>query len=508
MKSLSKLDVAELKNLLKKRKLSTAGTKAELLIRLQTACPDIASMMASQEEVGEESDREQSEAVDVAMRGAASAALTSSVTASASQREIELYRKEKELIEKELALAKREIEILRLAQTCGGAVACSGAVAQERIRGGEIGYERASNLREGAHTQRGASAEAQESAFGDHLVKMNDDTRGTTHVQRINLTSIAELLKTFDGTPRDYEAWEGQIKLLREVYHLDDNTAKILVGMRLKGRAYEWFHSKPEYLRLSFDELLRKLRRMFQFQQSKVTLRKKFEERSWNKAESIHEYVHDKIILGNKISVPDDEILEYVIEGIPDVQLRDQARIQLFNNVDALLQAFEKISLSDRVSSGSSKQGKGNFNQKMKESHQKSTGNHQGGDRQKLLRRCFNCGEHSHIGAECPSKSEGVKCFKCAERGHVASKCTKKNDIAKNETAKSEIVKSGCAKLQSVNQRCTKNVRLSNTKICALLDTGSDTSLLSEARYDESDLPSLNRNSIVFRGVGAKDNRS
>lgn len=125
---------------------------------------------------------------------------------------------------------------------------------------------------------------------------------------------------------------------------------------------------------------------MFQVQQSKVTLCKKFEERSWNKAESIHEYIHNKIILGNRISVPDDEILEYVIEEIPDVQLRDQARIQSINNVDALLQAFEKISLSDKVSSGSSKQRKDNFNQKMRESYQKSTGNHQGGDRQKSLR--------------------------------------------------------------------------------------------------------------------------
>lgn len=89
-----------------------------------------------------------------------------------------------------------------------------------------------------------------------------------------------------------------------------------------------------------------------------------------------------------------DEILEYVIEGISDVQLRDQARIQLFNNVDALLQAFEKISLSDRVSSDSSKQGKGNFNQKMKESHQKSTGNHQGRDRQKLLFQLWRTFSH------------------------------------------------------------------------------------------------------------------
>lgn len=90
----------------------------------------------------------------------------------------------------------------------------------------------------------------------------------------------------------------------------------------------------------------------------------------------------------------------------------------------------------------------------------------------------------------------------------MASKCTKKNDTAKNETAKSEIVKSGCAKLQSVNQRCTKKVRLSITKICALLDTDSNISLLSKAKYDESDLPSLNENSIVFHGVGAKDNKT
>ncbi|EFN66886.1 hypothetical protein EAG_09155 [Camponotus floridanus] len=89
-------------------------------------------MMAAQE-VSEESDRVQSETVDVAMRdaaGAASAILTSSVTASASQKEIELYWKEKELIKKELALAKREIEILRLAQACGGAVAQGYEVAK------------------------------------------------------------------------------------------------------------------------------------------------------------------------------------------------------------------------------------------------------------------------------------------------------------------------------------------------------------------------------------------
>lgn len=287
--------------------------------------------------------------------------------------------------------------------------------------------------------------------------------------------------------------------------------AKILVGMRLKGKASEWFHSK-EHIKLTFDELLEELKRMFQFRQSKVTLRKKFQERTWNKSESIHEYVHDKIILGNKILIPDDEILEYVIEGIPDIHLRDQVRIQSFHNIDALLQAFEKISLNDRVSSSSSKQGKSHVNPKTTENHQKSVGGYHGRDSQKLPKRCFNCGEHSHLAAECLSKQEGVKCFKCAERGHIASKCPKKGDTAnksdfiKSETAKSEVVKSGCT--QSSNHNNGKEIKLGSTKLYALLDTGSDISLLSKTKYDELDLPPLTQNPIIFRRVGATENKT
>lgn len=178
-----------------------------------------------------------------------------------------------------------------------------------------------------------------------------------------------------------------------------------------------------------------------------MTLRKRFEERKWKQSKSIHEYVHDKLILGNKITAP-EEIVEYIVEEIPDVHLRDHARMQSFGSRNTLLQT----SLSDKPSSGSIKQGKRNFNQQTMESHQKTTGNQHGSDQKKPSRRCFNCGEHSHMGAEskCPSKSEGIKCFKCvecAERGHIASRCPNKNKTAGNEVAKSD-----CAKSQTVNQ--------------------------------------------------------
>lgn len=40
------------------------------------------------------------------------------------------------------------------------------------------------------------------------------------------------------------------------------------------------------------------------------------------------QYLHQKIILGNRVPVNDAEIVEYIIEGIPDTVLRDLARVE------------------------------------------------------------------------------------------------------------------------------------------------------------------------------------
>jgi len=93
------------------------------------------------------------------------------------------------------------------------------------------------------------------------------------------ITAIADLLSNFSGQSSDYEIWEKQVKLLKATYKLEDDTAKILVGMRLKGKALEWLHFKPEYIAMTFDRLLDELRAMFHHRQSKVVIRKKFGER-------------------------------------------------------------------------------------------------------------------------------------------------------------------------------------------------------------------------------------
>lgn len=190
---------------------------------------------------------------------------------NAQQREIELCRREREIAERELELARREIELMR----------------RERL---DDGLARANGN-------------------PPNVIVSEDTVRSQ---RKESVATIADLLSYFDGKTMNFDTWEKQIKLLKITYQLNDDSAKLVLGMRLKGRALEWLHSKSEYIRMSFDTLLGELRSMFQYRQSKLTMRKKFEERIWRRDETFHEYLHEKVIMGNRVPIDDDEMLECV----------------------------------------------------------------------------------------------------------------------------------------------------------------------------------------------------
>lgn len=210
------------------------------------------------------------------------------------RREIDLYRREKELAEHELELARREIAFLR---GMGMPVAESG---RERRVGGAV--------------------------------------------MKVNINTVIELLEDFSGDGEAYDNWERREELLRLSYGLD-SMMKILIGSRLKGKASTWFHSKAEHVGMPLVELLANLRTMFGHRSNKVAKRRLFENRIWKRSEAFGDYLYDKIIMANQVPVDDSEIVDYVIEGIPDPSLKDQARIQRFESTAELLLAFEKVTL-------------------------------------------------------------------------------------------------------------------------------------------------------------------
>lgn len=55
---------------------------------------------------------------------------------------------------------------------------------------------------------------------------------------KVSIKAISELLNFFDGGINDdYVNWEKQLKLLRLAHHLPDEHVKILISMKLRGKA-------------------------------------------------------------------------------------------------------------------------------------------------------------------------------------------------------------------------------------------------------------------------------
>lgn len=267
MSDLNGLTVIALREKCKEYGLTATGSKAELIARLMEADPTNSWV----------ADRDGRNGVDDGA-GAAAGAPGDEL----QRREIELYRRELELAERELELARREIAMLR------------GQRRQDPVDGEEA------------------------TVGGEGVAAVGGEAQSRT-----NLKMIGELLGDFDGVTSDFDTWEKQVRFVKQTYRLEDDHAKILIGAKLKKKALEWFHSRPEYVSMPFETLLEKLSAMFQRRESKLVTRKKFESRIWRKDETFHEYIHEKVIMGNRVPIDEDELIEHVIDGILDTSLRD-----------------------------------------------------------------------------------------------------------------------------------------------------------------------------------------
>ena len=374
--------VSELKEQLRDMGLPTAGTKTELIARLTEADP-------AREWLEELIERRQGSACEVTDIDE-----DADLGAQAEPKEESEKTRRLEFAEKEMSLLRLENEILR--QRCTSA---------NTVRATEVPtYRRAPSQSEMRREYAG------EVAFNSH---------------QISIQMIADLLSTYSGELGEYDKWERQLQLLREMYRFPDEQTRVLLGMRLKGKALEWFHSKPEHVSMPIPLLLNELREMFSYRPNVLTLRKKFEERTWKRGETFREYVHDKVIMANRVPIDDREMVPYLLQGIPDPQLRDQARLLKIRTKADLLEAFEDVMLRGPIhtKAPNTVRDYGRNHQ-----HQSSLGKSgedigRGWRSERKQRSCYSCGAADHVGHDCPTKGKGIKCFKCRDYGHIASEC-------------------------------------------------------------------------------------
>lgn len=296
-------------------------------------------------------------------------------------RELEIREKEKRLMERKMEIMRRELEMLRTTNRQNMSKSAVPVAAAE--------------------------------------VELNPRPK-------VNINAVAELLPPFSGINADFDRWERQLRTLKETYMLEDKSMRLLIASRLKGKALDWLYSKSEYLEITVEQLLSEMKCMFRRRVSRLTVKKEFEERVWDHGEIFSEYLHDKVILGNKVPIDEEDIIEYIIKGIPDPWLRDHARIQRLLTKTDLLEAFEKIPLRRKTNqSAITKKRIVNTTIKTDKPDNTSVNITTRGSF-----RCYNCNGQGHVAKNCrqpkkdQTKKEETTCFSCGRSGHYARNCT------------------------------------------------------------------------------------
>lgn len=452
--------VAALKRKLQQMQLSTAGNKAELILRMNQADPsgqwitDIdTDARATVEEQEDSRDATASRDTEPDER----VPERQSELARDREREAELTRRERDLMLRELEFMRRENEHLRATMQATS----------------------------GNNTSLTAS--------------------------KVSLSNLKEMLLSFDGRKGYFQRWKEQLKLVKHMYQLDDNMTKLLLGAKLTGDAAEWFHSVPAHLSMTVGELLERMEAMYDQREKKLTLRKEFEARMWQPNETFADYFHKKIILANKVPISEDEIVDYLIEGIPAKSIKYHAMMQRFSNKETLLRAMENISLNpDHKTPLKTERTAGNkYAAKTTGSARKTEGDLS----EKTEPRCYNCNQAGHLASKCPMpKREKGACFKCFQMGHKARECSSRGQ-AKSESSKGEAEKKtdvnsmfsgGLGDFhRKVDYQMSDETKdfVVNLKLDTLLDTGSPVSFAKDNLVPPKLILPVSKEDNRYRGI-------
>jgi len=447
-KNPSEFRVVTLKEILQELNLPINGRKAELVTRLMEADPEGQWIERAE---AKENAREGEEEEDSNMKKRELDVL---------KREASIARREAALLERELQAAREEIERMRMTSM--------------------------------------SATDYDESP----------STRGRNSIRQLSLNNIFKLLSNFDGDHEMYNTWENQVRLLKNTYELSEEETKVMISEKVKGKAQRWFHSDSNHLNLTVETLLKEMKKLYGREMDCLVRRKKFEERIWKRDETFANYYHEKTILANQVPINTNEMVSYLIRGIPNENLRNQVRLQRFATDIEMLEAMQDVSLPSPFKSEVKKDGRSHdANAKGEGTTCQRTGKQEAVE-QKGATRCYNCGETGHVASKCtkPKREKGA-CYTCGKMGHQVKECPEKEKKSKKSSDQILNVVEKVQQNDDFRRKMRYEVREENIGIAfelqleTQLDSGSPISFIKESLIPKIVIKEIENNSKSFAGI-------
>jgi len=229
------------------------------------------------------------------------------------------------------------------------------------------------------------------------------------------------------------------------------------------------------------------------------------------------------VILANRVPVAKDELLDYLIEGISNTQLRNQARLMKFRSGAELLEAFESVMVrredekAAAVRAGGTRWRRGGAGASAGARPMEGRGSEEertAAGRPELAterRRCYRCGEARHVAAGCGRPSARRACYVCGSSEHLAAGCPERGrSTAARGTKSTEIALTSVARpllpgsyMVSVSISAVDERGGYNRVDDAMIDTGSPISLIKDSVVPSELCVPVGDNAERFFGINS-----
>uniref|UniRef100_A0A182W3P0 CCHC-type domain-containing protein n=1 Tax=Anopheles minimus TaxID=112268 RepID=A0A182W3P0_9DIPT len=242
-------------------------------------------------------------------------------------------------------------------------------------------------------------------------------TTTTTITRQPAKIKFEEISEKFSGDNADHIVrWYTQLERAFLPYKIDDTTMLYNTRRLLTGTAGMYARSIDV---TSYDELKANLLQTFSKNRSVESVYKQLRTRRLARNESMTRYVLEMQVLAFEAPIPEEELINIIIDGIGDPINTATFRFaaQTVEDLKPLLKKYEQIRPRDIATSATSSSGKiRRPNKDGKET----------GDTQQDI-RCYNCSKYGHYQNACPSPRRPTgSCFTCHEMGHVNRNCPRR----------------------------------------------------------------------------------
>lgn len=252
---------------------------------------------------------------------------------------------------------------------------------------------------------------------------------------------------------------------------------KLIYAKRmLKGSAKQFIAAERGIL--SWKDLQQRLKNEFASETNSATVHSRLFRRRKLPHETSRQYLYAMREIASEGNVENEALIEYIINGIQDNEYNKSILYQS----RTLAEIKKNLKLYDKMREKSERK----TSVKKEETKEKKDTS-----RKAKIPRCNTCGSPEHDARTCPEKGKGPKCFKCNNFGHIANKCDSAKSERDNKTAGVNCV-----------SKSVYPIKVNNVECRALIDSGSDISLMKKNQHEEIGSPPLTTTAMSITGAG------